>query len=1137
MEIPYADLESELKVDKIYHLSDIHIRLQKRHDEYRSVFKTLYKTLKTLKNKDKASTGIIVITGDILHSKTELSPECVALTAEFFQELANIMPLIILAGNHDANLNNQNRLDSLTPIVEKVMRKSTCYYLKETGIYRFGNLVFGVTSVFDYQVIKADLIDEVGLSDIDHKVALFHGRVDGAITDTGAVMEGEKGINRSSFDGYDFTLLGDIHKYQHILQDKIAYAGSLIQQNHGESQKNHGLLIWDLKTKTAELKEIPNSYGFITLKLRNGKLIKNKEDQIPSKCYLRLEIDSTITKEIREETLEHFKKNRTILELITIENDKNQTEKETQDAKSLSFNVTNDQFQNTEIEKYLKSKEIDQETITKIKSLNTIYNGKISMPEAVAGNSWKIKSLQFDDMFCYKNNNSINFSSCKGIVGIVGPNHTGKSSILDIILYTLFDKTSRKGTAKDLIRLGQKSFKTKLELQMGNKEFHITKKGTLKSNGTMSVQVTFTSYHDENGKQTRTDLNGKTPAETRRIIESYFGTFNDMVMTSISLQNNNTQFADATTTERRREFEKLLRIDVFEKLKDQAQTSYREKKAVIKHLTSTIPEDGLKNLLDEHLTMEEEYQTTEKNLKTQQTNLTSLRDQESGLMIQVGTLLNQIPSKYQKMAEKGELLEHKKHLEKRILGLQEKVKLSDQDYSKSSLENWQKKEKERIKKTKVLESQIRSLLGKMHPINGSTQHSSKLNLKEAESEFTDRLIKIKKIEKQYQDLKDCNWDEKEMILETCQDIHQKQQEKHPKQGDLILFYQDLEESVQEVLDELYKPGTEEDEKELQTKLISSCADRQDLSDQIETYKKIELNIQHQKENLKYQKEIDQLKDERQELDQSGFEIEHFQNSCLLKDQTLELEQLGETQNIIQEFGEKQLNLENVMEEVLTADKNLHQLSTRRGDLKGSLAMIEAEMKVLREKKKTFQKEVDETALLSTYLDCLKKVPFFIINTIVPQLERVVNQMLGSLVDFTLTVGITEKDLNVYICRPDGQIPLSNASGFEKFVGSLFLRMGLIRISNLPKANFIAIDEGWSNFDYENLNNVSLIMDYLRTEFDFVILISHLQVMREQTDQQITLAVSKKNGQSRELTSVVYPSVQTKKKLIKKLNST
>ena len=44
-EIQFADLEYSGKIDKIYHISDIHIRLQKRHDEYKKVFTNLYKQL------------------------------------------------------------------------------------------------------------------------------------------------------------------------------------------------------------------------------------------------------------------------------------------------------------------------------------------------------------------------------------------------------------------------------------------------------------------------------------------------------------------------------------------------------------------------------------------------------------------------------------------------------------------------------------------------------------------------------------------------------------------------------------------------------------------------------------------------------------------------------------------------------------------------------------------------------------------------------------------------------------------------------------------------------------------------------------------------------------------------------------
>jgi len=77
------------------HISDIHIRNVKRHDEYRVVFSKLYEELRSL-NVDR-----IVCTGDVAHTKTQLSPEYFSLTVEFFTELCRIAPVDLLPGNHD----------------------------------------------------------------------------------------------------------------------------------------------------------------------------------------------------------------------------------------------------------------------------------------------------------------------------------------------------------------------------------------------------------------------------------------------------------------------------------------------------------------------------------------------------------------------------------------------------------------------------------------------------------------------------------------------------------------------------------------------------------------------------------------------------------------------------------------------------------------------------------------------------------------------------------------------------------------------------------------------------------------------------------------------------------------------------
>jgi hypothetical protein len=66
----------------------------------------------------------------------------------YLTALSEILPTIIIAGNHDTNLSNKNRLDSIGPIVSLFNNDRIMYY-RETGWYHYDNLNFWVPSVFD----------------------------------------------------------------------------------------------------------------------------------------------------------------------------------------------------------------------------------------------------------------------------------------------------------------------------------------------------------------------------------------------------------------------------------------------------------------------------------------------------------------------------------------------------------------------------------------------------------------------------------------------------------------------------------------------------------------------------------------------------------------------------------------------------------------------------------------------------------------------------------------------------------------------------------------------------------------------------------------------------------------------------
>ena len=80
---------------------------------------------------------------------------------------------------------------------------------------------------------------------------------------------------------------------------------------------------------------------------------------------------------------------------------------------------------------------------------------------------------------------------------------------------------------------------------------------------------------------------------------------------------------------------------------------------------------------------------------------------------------------------------------------------------------------------------------------------------------------------------------------------------------------------------------------------------------------------------------------------------------------------------------------------------------------------------------------------------------------------------------------------------------------ERFVSSLAIRIGLINISTLPRPNFLVIDEGFGTLDGDNIANMEGAFQYLKTQFDFVLIVSHLDTIKDYMDMLIPIEVTNK----------------------------
>ena len=440
------------KLKYIHHISDIQIRNLKRHKEYEEVFERTYEEVK--KHKDNA---VVYIGGDIAHSKTEMSPELVDQLSRLFKNLADICPTILIAGNHDCNLNNRSRLDVLSPIVNN-LQHSDLHYLKNSGVYKCADAKFVVWDVWE----KED--DYIEAKDVEGntKIVLFHGTVDKSETDLGFFLPSD--VKISKFKGYDLGLLGDIHKRQHLnKKETISYCGSLVQQNHGEGL-SHGYLLWDVPKRKSEYIEIPNDYGYYTIDIDGGQVPDCPD--IPKKARLRVRVSDTSPSELKKAmTLIHSKYG--IKEVSVTKTDSLSSTEKVRGQRITVGNVRVADYQYGLIEEYLKQNHfVDDGTLIDIKKINEELNGRLPEEEVNRGVMWQVKKFEFDNMFSYGENNVVDFTKLNGIIGMFAPNASGKSSLLDALSFCLFDTSSRAFKAVNVLNSKKSEFYCKATLEV-----------------------------------------------------------------------------------------------------------------------------------------------------------------------------------------------------------------------------------------------------------------------------------------------------------------------------------------------------------------------------------------------------------------------------------------------------------------------------------------------------------------------------------------------------------------------------------------------------------------------------------------------------------------------------------------------
>lgn len=1062
-------------VDSIYHVADIHLRNFKRHDEYSQVFNQLYGEI----DDRRSENSLIVVAGDVVHSKADMSPELVDMVTGFLGNLADRCPTILTPGNHDLISSRPDRLDALSPIVE-AMDHSNLHYVFDTGLYRAGDVVF---SHFNFMDEPEDFPNADEIPDEYRKIAVYHDIVDQAVTDYGYKLESDE-VGPHTFIGYEAVLLGDIHRRQRISErhtEKVRisreeaedylgggwnlddyengvallkrewpeawYSGSLIMQDHGESL-GHGFLVWDLTTEEIEepeYVELDNPYGFYTLEVESASLPVRPD--VPEKPRLRLKIKNTSGVEVRRIT-DDVRKLYDVekLSVMRVE-ESNETFDGGKEASSIG-DLTSVSYQNNLIIDYIKRNfPATDDVIGEIREINKDLNKQLSEDDLVNNIKWRPKRFEFSNMFSYGENNVIDFQKMGGLVGLFAENATGKSSIFDALCFCLFDKSTRAYKTGQILNHNSDWFECKLTFEIGGDEYVIRRKGE-KKRDRIPVDVEFYRIREDG---TRENLNGEQRYDTNANIREYVGEFDDFILTALSVQNNNTLFIEKSQSERKDVLARFMGLNVFDEL-------YGVAKDKSKHI---------KTLLEEHdkSELQDKIQRCKKKRQEKNSRQSEIENEKSELEDQKADLMSEIMDLNKKMSETEKINFDVDRLKNRYVQLRKEV------------ENTEEKIEQKAIRKRELEQAIQGLESYLNQFDGEALENHYKSNKELES-VIERLETD--VEYKSEDLKEAK-EEREHLSHREFDPDCEYCVERNKQDARKL--EEVEEEIKNLSEDIQQ--TKESLKRKRSKLNPK------IEEKWETYKEKRENKRKQKQKL------------------SKVEVGRSNLKTKLRDKRDEIEDI---ENKIQKYNEAKDQIkknEKLKKKTDELNKKLSEVKNQISGLESELRDVHSDIRVLDREQKQAEDDLSKIEGLSTkyqayeyYIEAVKRdgVPYELISRFIPQIEQQINSILSQIVDFGVVLEVDGKNINAYIVYDEENMwALELGSGMEKFVSSLAIRAALIEISNLPRPNFLAIDEGFGNLDSENMSSVYQLFEYLKTNFDFIMVISHIDIMRDNVD--------------------------------------
>jgi len=924
----------------IYQIGDIHVHRQEREDEYKSQIRKLIDTIPESEN------AIIIIVGDIFDAG--ISPEAITIVKEMIIGLSEKSEVIVFRGNHDqASKTNKDAKDYIRPILSKLLTKNKITILEKTGSYEYENVVFGYTDVYDTEIYQIPESKKI-------KIGLWHGTINGAKTEVG---EMNSKITKDDFKGYDYVLLGDIHKHQYITPT-MAYCGSLIQQNYGESIENHGYIKWDIRKRKSQFIPIENDYGYVTIRVSNNKII-DKPEKIPKKINLRIKY-TKCTEEYIKSIYNKIGKDQEILSYVEYKEQEEYMLNKIEDEKNSNEDVVKRLMDY--IHENYDEKNITQEEKEKMKDILENILKDINYNFDTEKKMIKIKRLMFNNFNIYGGGNCIDYTKLKGVINVCGKNGIGKSSaVVYALLYAIYGYCEDTQVGRyDYINSKKRNMETQIILEVNGVEYRILRMSEFTHKDRLMTHFKHNVILYRNNE----DISGKDLNTINKQIIEYIGSSDNLLNLCIMEQKRTATFLSLTDIEKKNYICSILKLDVYNiindvlirdakintlELTEKYKILYKDPKTkMISNIDDIEKEIEQKIEIKNNINLnklEEEYKIINKKKIESEMKISELKNNEWE-KIEKNEENNKKIKETEKIMEDiqikiNEIMENKEKLKKkRNKKIYDNVKEKNEEF-----------EKEKEKKIKELNDELEKLLKQYVNIIQSDETIDELekNFKKVMIELKENKDKLYKIKKEQETI------QKDIDKYNSDKENKKGYEKYKEMIEKIGENDEKEKIILSKIDEIEK-YISKNKKEYEKKIKQKETYTEIKNVVIEDLQKY-INIEEEKHKF------EQSKKER--IENINGEIEKNLLKCEKERKEVDIQSLQEKKKIIEKENDK-LNIGNDEKEIEKLTKKIVDVNMKKFEknyekfleIRKEKELAEEKIESLKKHKKDLNKHYD-----------------------------------------------------------------------------------------------------------------------------------------------------------------------------------